>query len=185
MSTSRRQFLKRAAAGLMCRKVATAGTSLAQQPIGSGAARESLVESVRYLGNQFLENQVGVTGADGATSTVLPSGVSLWLFGDTVEGPFKSIRGLDLTRLRSNTGAIVRKQNASHGIKNYRFLSDEGAKRPRQVVPFASDENPAVNRIWAMHGVVVGPNIYVFYHRITLLKGVEVFINFQLDGMGI
>jgi hypothetical protein len=185
MSTSRRQFLKRAAAGLMCVKVASGGAVRAQQPAGSERPRESLVASVRHLGNQFLENELDITGADGATSTVLPSGDSLWLFGDTAEGPFKSIRGLDLTSLRSNTGAIVPKQDASHGIRNFRFLSDEVAKRPRQIVPFASDEDPAVNRIWAMHGVTVGPNVYVFYHRITLLKGVDVFINFQLDGMGI
>ena len=31
----------------------------------------------------------------------------------------------------------------------------------------------------------VGKQIFVFYHRITLLKGVDVFVNFQLDGMGI
>src|SRR4051794_33062003 len=141
----------------------------------------SLVASVRHLGNQFLENKVGVTGADGATSTVLPSGDSLWVFGDTVEGPFKSIRGLDLTGLRSNTGAVVPKQDASHGIRNFRFLSDEDAKRPRQIVPFAPDEDPAVNRIWAIHGVAVESHIYLFYHRITLLKGVDVFSSFQLD----
>src|SRR6476619_2801667 len=185
MSSSRRQFLKYATAGWMCVKVATDSAARAQQPVRSETPNESLVASVRHLGNQFLENELGITGADGATGTVLPSGDALWLFGDTVEGPFKSIRGLDLTRLRSNTGAIVPKQDATHGIKSFRFLSDEGAKRPRQIVPFASDEDPAVNRIWAMHGVTVGPNVYVFYHRITLLKGVDVFINFQLDGMGI
>jgi hypothetical protein len=185
MNNSRRRFLKRAAAGLLSVRAATGSIARAEQPAGSDTPKESLVPSVRYLGNQFLGNEVGITGADGATSTVLPSGDSLWLFGDTVEGPFKSIRRLDLTRLRSNTGAIVPKQDASHGIKNFRFLSDEGAKRPRQIVPFAPDEDPAVNRIWPIHGVTIGPNIYVFYHRITLLKGVDVFINFQLDGMGI
>jgi hypothetical protein len=107
------------------------------------------------------------------------------MFGDTVEGPFKTIRGLDLTKLRSNTGAIVSQHDASHGIIDFRFLSDESGTRPRQIVPFAADENPADNRIWAVHGVTVTPHVYLFYHRITLLKGVDVFINFQLDGMGI
>jgi hypothetical protein len=185
MNNSRRQFLKRAAFGLLTVRVTTGCAAQAQPPVESETPKESLVGSVRHLGNQFLENEVGVTGADGATSTVLPSGDSLWLFGDTVEGAFKSIRGLDLTRLRSNTGAIVPKQDASHGIKNVRFLSDESSKRPRQIVPFAFDEDPVVNRIWAIHGVTLGRNVYVFYHRITLLKGVDVFINFQLDGMGI
>jgi hypothetical protein len=140
---------------------------------------------VRNLGSQFLENKVGVTGTDGATSTVLPSGESLWMFGDTVEGPFKTIRGLDLTSLRSNTGAIVPRQDASRGIKNFRFLSDEDGNRPRQIIPFAADEDPARHRIWAIHGTTVGQSVFLFYHHITLLDGVDVFINFKLDGMGI
>src|SRR4051812_26752991 len=175
---SRRQFLKHAAAGLLSAGIASSRAVRAEQHVDRRPSKETLVASVRHLGNQFLENKVGVTGADGATSTVLPSGDALWIFGDTVEGPFKSIRGLDLTGLRSNTGAVVPKQDASHGIRNFRFLSDEDPKRPRQIVPFAPDEDPAVNRIWAIHGVVVGSRIYLFYHRITLLKGLDVFSSF-------
>lgn len=169
----------------MTAAVSSGRTTRAQQPGGSQPPNDLLIAAVHHLGNQFLENKIGITGADGATSTVLPSGDSLWIFGDTVEGPFKSIRGLDLTKLRSNTGAIVPKQDASRGIKNFRFLSDESGLRPRQLVPFAADENPAVNRIWAIHGVTVASRVYLFYHRITLLKGVDVFVDFRLDGMGI
>jgi hypothetical protein len=115
----------------------------------------------------------------------LPSGDSLWIFGDTVEGPFKTIHGLELTGLRSNTAAIVPKQDASQGIEKFRFLSSPDGKRPRQIVPFAPDEDSAKHRVWAIHGACVGRQIYLFNHRITLLKGVDVFVNFQLDGMGI
>jgi hypothetical protein len=149
------------------------------------ASESSRVASVRYLGNQFLNNSVNVTGADGATSIMLPSGDSLWLFGDTVEGPFETIRGLDLTHLCSNTAAIVPRQDASQGIKQFRFLAQSGGKRPQQIVPFTEDEDPAVHRVWAVHGTCVGRQLYLFYHRITQLKGVDVFVNFQLDGMGI
>jgi hypothetical protein len=76
-------------------------------------------------------------------------------------------------------------QDAKDGIKKFRFLAERNEKRPRQLIPFAADEDPAKNRIWAIHGVCVGENIYLFYHRISLLKGVDVFENFQLDGMGI
>ncbi len=143
------------------------------------------VAQVRYLGKQFLDNPVGVTGADGATSTALPSGEALWVFGDTIEGPFKTIRGLDLTRYASNTAVVVPRQDASQGIKQFRFLTTPDGKRPRQVIPFTADENPSDHRVWGIHGTCVGPHIYLFYHRITLLKGVDVFVNFQLDGMGI
>src|SRR3954454_2765552 len=181
---SRRQFL----AG--CTSSVVSGLVFCHAAPGNESSElrssdNSLVASVRFLGKQFLDNQVGVTGADGATSTVLPSGDSLWMFGDTVEGPFKSIRGLELTQLRSNTGAIVPKQDASQGIKHFKFLADESGKRPRQIVPFAADEDPAVNRVWAIHGVAVESKVFLFYHRISLLKNVDVFVNFQLDGMGI
>jgi Domain of unknown function (DUF4185) len=155
------------------------------QPTESKSPQATHVASVRYLGKQFLDNSVNVTGADGATSLVLPSGEALWLFGDTVEGPFETIHGLDLTLLRSNTAASVPPQNASHGIRTFRFIAQADGKRPRQLVPFAPDEDPAVHRVWAVHGTCVGRHVYLFYHRITLLKGVDVFVNFQLDGMGI
>jgi len=145
----------------------------------------SLILSVKNLGAQFLDNRVGVTGMDGATSVALASGESLWMFGDTVEGPFESIRKLELTKLRSNTGAVVPRQDVSKGITEFRFLTDGSGKRLRQIVPYEADENSAVHRLWPIHGVAVGRQVYVFYHHITLLKGVEVFTNFQLDGMGI
>ena len=111
-------------------------------------AEKSLVSSVRFLGKQFLNNPLNVTGLDGATSTPLPSGDALWMFGDTVEGPFKSIRDLDLSQLCSNTAAIVPRQDSSHGIKKFRFLAQPDGKRPRQPVPFVPGEDPAVHRVW-------------------------------------
>lgn len=184
MNTSRRNFLKLAvggfAAGGAPRHAVVWG-----EPTQSRLSAERLVASSRHLGNLFLGNTVGVTGMDGATSIVLPSGESLWVFGDTVEGPFESIRGLDLAPLRSNTAAIVPAQDVTQGIKQLEFLTTPDGKRPRQIVPFTADEDPAVHRVWAVHGACVGRHIYLFYHRITLLKGVDVFANFQIDGMGI
>jgi hypothetical protein len=182
---SRRGFLKSAALNVLT------GTSLLQgQVFGQVSGKKdkeerSLVSSVRLLGRQFLDNPVNITGLDGATSTQLPSGDAIWMFGDTVEGPFKSIRDLDLSQLCANTAAIVPRQDSSRGIKQFRFLAQPGGKRPRQPLPFAPDEAPNVHRVWPMHGVCVGEQLFVFYHRITLLKGVDVFLNFQLDGMGI
>lgn len=184
MLSSRRRFLQVTTGGLI------AGGGLPKRIQSAGAAepatsQESPVASVRYLGKQFLNNSVGVTGADGATSTPLPSGESLWVFGDTIEGPFKTVHGLDLTNFCSNTAAIVPPQVLSEGIKEFRFLADSDGKRPRQIIPFAAHEDPADHRVWGIHGACVGERIYLFYHRITLLKGVDVFVNFKLDGMGI
>ena len=141
--------------------------------------------NVRHLGKLFLDNPVGVTGTDGATSIVLPGERSLWVFGDTVEGPFESIHGLELTALRSNVGAIVPQQDASRGIHNFQFLATDDGKRPRQLIAFAPEENPAKTRLWGVHGTVIGRSAYLYYHRISLLDGVDVFENFRLEGMGL
>jgi hypothetical protein len=180
MTESRRHFLKLSAGGLFL-----GGTWALVRSAHGESDPPSHVAAVRYLGNQFQDNPVRVTGQDGATSIVLPSGDALWLFGDTIEGPFESIRGLALEGRLSNTAAIVPTQDVSGGIKRFRFLTQPDGKRPRQVVPFAADENPAVQRVWPIHGVCVGEQIYVFYHRISLIPGVDVFEDFRLDGMGI
>ena len=177
MGISRRRFLRSTAAGAL----AAVGTQTGM----SAPPEESPGVSVRYLGKQFIENTVGVTGADGATSTVLPSGDALWVFGDTVEGPFKTVHGLDLTPFQSNTAALVPRQDTSAGVKEFRMLATADGRRPRQIVPFAPDEDPSEHRVWAVHGVCVDGRIYLYYHRITLLKDVDVFVNFKLDGMGI
>jgi hypothetical protein len=183
---SRRNFLKGTASYLFgCGVIGAYGERQCRAVEQEPERDDSPIASVRHLGNQFLNNPVGVTGADGATSTVLPSGKSLWVFGDTVEGPFKTIHGLELGGYRSNTGAIVPRQNASNGIRKFKLLTQEDGKRPRQLVPFAAGEDPNIHRVWAIHGTCLGKQIYLFYHRITLLKGVDVFVNFQLDGMGI
>jgi uncharacterized protein DUF4185 len=179
MTISRRSFLSLSAGAIATGACAAARYARAESD------EHSLVESVRYLGKQFQDNALNVTGCDGATSIKLPGGDALWVFGDTVEGPFTSIRAVDLKDKLSNTAAIVPSQDASNGIKQFHFLAQADGQRPRQVIPFAADENPAKHRVWPMSGVCVGTHAYVYYHRISLIDGVSVFDNFQLDGMGL
>jgi hypothetical protein len=179
MKISRRIFLNLTAGG-----IATGAWSLSKLARAE-SDEHPLVESVRYLGKQFQKNPVNVTGLDGATSTKLPSGDALWVFGDTVEGPFTSIATVDLKDKLSNTGALVPAQDATDGIKQFRFLTQPDGQRPRQIIPFASGEDPAKNRVWPMRGTIADKYVYLFYHRISLIDGVNVFENFQLDGMGL
>ncbi len=180
MTVTRRRFIQYSTSGLLL------GAILAQGSLTIGETTDSSrVSAVRYLGKQFQENPVGVTGQDCASSIVLPSGEAFWLFGDTIEGPFESIRNLPLGDKLSNTAAIVPKQDVSDGIKRFQFLTQPDGKRARQIVPFVGDETPAAQRIWPIHGLCSDGQIYVFYHRISLIPGVDVFDNFTLEGMGI
>ncbi len=137
------------------------------------------------MGPLFQPNAHNITGQDGATSIPLPAGGALWLFGDTIEGEFRSIRGLSLADKLSNTAAVVPAQRARQGLTPFNFLTTTDSQRPREVIPFHSDESRAKERLWPMHGTCVGEHIFVFYHRISLLPGVDVFENFKLEGMGL
>ena len=116
---SRREFLKETAASVLAAVSSRLRATAAHPATPSALTDESPVSAVRYLGKQFLNNPVGVTGADGATSIALPSGESLWVFGDTVEGPFETIRGLDLTPFNSNTAALVPRKTFHQALRSF------------------------------------------------------------------
>ena len=143
------------------------------------------VASVRDLGIQFMDNRVNITGQDAATSVVLPDGNTFWIFGDTIEGPFESIRHYDLTEVLSNTAALVPSQPVAQGIQRFQYLRSAGEHRARQFLRFHPTEDPAQHRLWAIHGVCVGDWLYVYYHKITMLPGKDVFEDFQANGMGV
>lgn len=180
MTVTRRRFIQYSTSGMLL------GACCARPSIvRADTTTDSRVVAARYLGKQFQDNGLRLTGQDCASSIVLPSDEAFWVFGDTIEGPFESIRNLPLDDKLSNTAAIVPRQDVSEGIKRYQFLTQPDGKRARQVVPFVDDETPAAQRIWPIHGLCHGDQIYLFYHRISLIPGVDVFENFNLDGMGI
>lgn len=187
MSLSRRQFLRDASCYTLGSSVCwNQAACLAQK---KGQARNvdssSLVQSVDDLGIQFMDNPVNITGQDAATSVVLPDGNAFWIFGDTIEGPFESIRYHDLSEALSNTAAIVPKQNISKGIKRFEYLKQTDGRRARQFIEYLPNEDPAQHRLWAIDGVCFGEYLYVFYHKITMHSNVDVFEDFDANGMGI
>lgn len=144
-----------------------------------------LVASVRDLGVQFADNDVDITGQDAVSSVELADGTTFWIFGDTIEGPFDSIRGFELTEVLSNTGAIVPLQDLSHGVREFRYLTNPEGTRARQLIGFIPPEHKSRQRLWAIHGAQVGEQLYLYYHRITMDPTRDVFETFVLDGMGV
>ncbi|MEO2049129.1 MAG: DUF4185 domain-containing protein [Pirellulales bacterium] len=149
------------------------------------ATQKSVCTSIRDLGLQFLDNRLRITGQDGATSSRLPNGDAFWMFGDTIEGPFETIRNHDLTEVLSNTASVVPSQDVAQGIRQFEYLKSADQKRPRQVIEFGTDENRATHRLWPIHSICVNNTIYAFYHKITMDPRVDVFETFELNGMGI
>jgi hypothetical protein len=182
LTSSRREFLKATSAGI-AGSAFPWGRSICAEDVD--LRESSLVRSVRYLGPQFVENPVGISGHDCASSIQLPSGESLWIFGDTVEGTFESMHDANIRIIGSNTAAIVPPQDVSLGISSFRYLTQSNGNRPREIVPVSSEENSAKQRIWPIHGACVEGVVYLFYHRITILEGADPLANFQLNGMGI
>jgi len=184
VNNTRRAILKTMGAGAVawsfsaggCRRNLLAAESTEKKPI---------CLSVRDLGVQFLDNPLHITGQDGATSTRLPNGDAIWLFGDTIEGPFETVRGLDLTEVVSNTASIVPAQDVTQGIKKFEYLKTTAGNRPRQMIEFDTSENKATHRLWPIHSVCVNDTIYVYYHKITMDPERDVFETFTLNGMGI
>lgn len=144
-----------------------------------------LVASVRDLGVQFADNDVDITGQDAVSSVELDDGTTFWIFGDTIEGPFDSIRGFELTEVLSNTGAVVPLQDISDGVRAFRYITDDTGTRARQLIEFEPPEHKSRQRLWAIHGAQVDGQLYLYYHRITMDPEVDVFETFQLDGMGV
>jgi Domain of unknown function (DUF4185) len=144
-----------------------------------------LVATVRDLGVQFRDNDVDITGQDAVSSVMLPESETFWIFGDTIEGPFDTIRGFDLTEVLSNTGAIVPLQDISSGVLSFRYLTEPSGARARQLIGFIPPEQKATQRLWAIHGAHTGGHLYLYYHRITMDPTLDVFETFTLDGMGV
>ena len=127
-----------------------------------------LVARVRDLGVQFLDNDVDISGQDAVTSVELPGDETFWIFGDTLEGPFETVRYLSLTEVLSNTGAIVPKQDISDGIKEFTYLTEPDGKGARQLIAFEPPEHKSTQRLWAIHGTHQNGSLYLYYHRITM-----------------
>ncbi len=133
MNKTRRSFLKTIGTSAALPFAAVPGGRIAAaEPSGQVGLQELICASVRDLGLQFLDNPLQITGLDGATSTPLPNGDAFWLFGDTIEGPFETIRNHDLTEVLSNTASVVPAQDVLQGIKKFEYLKSDDGKRPRR-----------------------------------------------------
>ena len=180
MDLSRRRFLSMSAGGAF-----GLGLFTVVPPALGEVVESSRVEAVRLLGRQFRNNSVNVTGQDAATSIVLASDGALMAIRRHSGRALRIHPRLTTRRQAFKHRRFVPPQDTSKGIQRFVFITSDDGQRARQLISYVEGEAPAAQRLWPIHGTCVGDQTYVFYHRISLIPGVDVFDNFKLDGMGI
>lgn len=142
------------------------------------------ITSARDLGLLFTENNVNMIGQDAAYSIPINTNETLWVFGDTFVGTFNEMGKRIIERMPNNTGLICRSKDAASGLTDFNFLTDEQGEL-RQLIPLLPDEDPAIHRLWAMHGCCIENKVYLFYIRIKILPEGQWPYKFAVDGSGL
>ena len=101
-------------------------------------ANNLVIDSVRDLGMQFVNNPHKMVGQDGAYSIPL-NGETLWFFGDTLIGrrtPGESLWYIDnqpvgprdmsgmglIEKMINNTGLLLPGQDAANGLQKFKYI---------------------------------------------------------------
>lgn len=157
--------------------------------------------AARDLGPQFTRNPHRMVGQDGAYSIPLADGTALWYFGDTLVGarvPGESLwfpggkplgpgdmsgHG-SIERLYTNTGLLLRDTTGRDGLNQFAYLQDDNGDL-RQLVHRIPGEHPDQVRVWCLHGVEVGADIFLFYQNVRMLATGPMPVNFEILGSGL
>lgn len=163
-------------------------------------ANNLIVDSVRDLGMQFVNNPHKMVGQDGAYSIPL-NGETLWFFGDTLIGrrtPGESLwfpgnrpvgprdmSGIGLIeKMINNTGLLLPEQNAANGLQKFNYiLNDKGSLK--NLIPLIEGEDPNKDRIWCLHGVALSGKVYLYFIKVQMLESGELPVNFKIVGSGL
>ncbi len=143
------------------------------------------VQKSTDLGLLFYENPVRMIGQDAAYSIPINDEKALWIFGDTLVGtidPKSNRRYFDA--MPTNTGLICPRQNASSGLNQFDYLTDDSGQL-RELVPYLKNESPQKYRIWAMHGFHLDGRVYLYYIKVRLEPKAEWPYKFEISGSGL
>jgi len=168
----------------------------------AGQSKRLLVDSVRDLGPQFVNNPHRMVGQDGAYSIPLGGRRVLWYFGDTLIGdrPEESlwyifgnpVGGQDLSgkgpfdQMITNTGLILRDRSGRQGLNDFSYILNPDGRLKQLVLPLP-EEDPEKDRTWCMHGCKLNDKLYLFFMKILMLEeGGDPFpVGFKIIGTGL
>lgn len=158
------------------------------------------IQSVRDLGVQFKDNPHRMVGQDGAFTIPLRNGL-LWFFGDTLIGRRRDDESLwypdgtavgprdmsgkaGIEKMLNNTGLISHDSSAANGIRDYKYIVDRH-DQIKALIPLQPEEDPDRHRIWCLHGVELGGNLYLYFIKVeTIAEGIFP-VNFKIIGSGL
>lgn len=141
-----------------------------------------------------------MVGQDGAFTIPLQDG-QLWFFGDTLigrrspgeslwyphsrpVGPMDMSGKAGIEKMLNNTGLVSRDSSAAEGIRDYQYIVDEH-NHIKALIPLLPGEDPDRHRIWCLHGVELGGNLYLYFIKVeTIAEGIFP-VNFKIIGSGL
>lgn len=145
-------------------RIAAAAATLAGLGAASLAPRSTpgpVAFSARDLGPVFDHADPAVLGLDGAFSTPVSPGRSLWVFGDTLIGSLDASGDRVVRRMPSSTAAVVDDADWRSGFAHARFV---GGAAPRALLA----PTPPKERLWPLDWVRSGGRLWLYYVAITL-----------------
>jgi len=147
--------------------------------------------SVEELGIFGESRKQDVLGQDGVTPIPLSDSITLWTFGDTILGSWKGnvsysatfSESVNITDMISNSLAFTEALK-SHNINKLKFIYLKDNGRVCQFIKYKKDENPKIDRLWAVDGVSINNRVFVYYLIIKVNKKRGPF-GFDIKGVGI
>ncbi|HSA14360.1 MAG TPA: hypothetical protein P5346_06395 [Spirochaetota bacterium] len=116
-----------------------------------------------------------VAGHDGFSSIPLGNSLMMWTFGDTIIGTWGKPVSVDTTFEESASfsgmipNSLAFTQYPDHlTIKNLNFTFSKENGKIVPFIPYKKNENPLKLRFWALDGIMMGNQVYVYYARILV-----------------
>lgn len=146
--------------------------------------------SVEELGI-FGESRKGnILGQDGVTPIPFTDSITIWTFGDTILGSWKGNVSTNATfgestnikSMISNSLAFSNNLTLKN-IKNLKFVFLKKDGKVCQFLKMHENENPTIDRLWAVDGIRIDNKVYVYYFIIQIEKLKH--SSFKKKGVGI
>jgi len=137
-------------------------------------SNRSILNNYRIVGSllerpqwwQKAANASNIIGQDGASSSFLPDGNVMWIFGDTVLNCTIDGCGWGWSMV-TNSAMILQMENGT--VIDAFYPSDSGFAR--QIVPYETTEEQSLFGIWPGAGILVGQQSYLYWEVVNRGNG--------------